>query len=215
VALPFAGVLAVLARDRRARLDQAIQLGIAAETAAADARSAVLEERMRIARDLHDVVAHHVSMIGVQAGAARVVLDRDPGKAKQALSAIESSSREAVGELHRLLDVEIHVEGDQRPLSGTVDVSAYRIVQEALTNTLKHSGASHADVHLRYLPEELELEISDDDDGTGVSTTAGGGFGLVGMRERVSLHGGTLAAGGAPGGGFVVRARLPTGDRSS
>jgi signal transduction histidine kinase len=207
------------------------------------ARRAVFEERVRIARELHDVVAHHVSMMGVQAGAARVVIDRDPARAKEALSAIETSSRQAVVELHRLLGflrqagdrddlatqpglgelpglaarmgdshltVEVSVEGEKRALPPTVDVSAFRIVQEALTNALKHSGASRADVHLRYWPDELELEIVDDGRPNGASASAPGGLGLIGMRERAGLHGGQFSAGPAPGGGFTVRVKLPT-----
>jgi len=192
---------------------------------------------------LHDVVAHHVSMMGVQAGAARVVLASDPAKAKEALASVETSSRQAVLELHRLLgflrqagdqdhlapqlglgqleslarslsgselNVEVRVEGEERSLPPMVDVSAYRIVQEALTNTLKHAGASRADVHVRYLPDELELEIVDDGCGDGAASTAPGGLGLIGMRERAALHGGQLSAGPATGGGFAVRVRLPT-----
>ena len=210
-----------------------------------NARRAVFAERVRIARELHDVVAHHVSMMGVQAGAARVVIGRDPVKSKEALASIERSSREAVLELHRLLGflrqagdpdelgpqpglaqlptlaatisdseltVDVSVEGEQRPLPPTVDVSAYRIVQEALTNVLKHAGASHAGVHLRYWPGELELEIVDDGRGNGSRSAAPGGLGLIGMRERAVLHGGELSAGSAAGGGFAVRARLPTPD---
>jgi signal transduction histidine kinase len=198
-----------------------------------NASRAVFDERVRIARELHDVVAHHVSMMGVQAGAARVVLDRDPVKTRQALASIETSSRQAVLELHRLLGflrqagdrddlapqpgldqlhelaagmtgpeltVDVRVEGEQRLVGPTVEVSAYRIVQEALTNTLKHAGASRVDVHLRYWPDELEI----------AAPRAPGGLGLIGMRERVALHGGQLAAGPAPGGGFTVRVRLPT-----
>jgi signal transduction histidine kinase len=207
------------------------------------ARHAVFEERVRIARELHDVVAHHVSMMGVQAGAARVVIDRDPVKAKEALSAIESSSRQAVAELHRLLGflrqagdrddlapqpglgqlprlaasmsdsdlaVEVSIEGESRSLPPTVDVSAYRIVQEALTNTLKHSAASRADVHVRYWPDELEVEIIDDGRPSSVPSSASGGLGLIGMRERAALHGGQLSAGPAAGGGFAVKVKLPT-----
>jgi signal transduction histidine kinase len=210
-----------------------------------NARRAVFDERVRIARELHDVVAHHVSMMGVQAGAARVVIDRDPGKAKQALASIERSSRQGVLELHRLLGflrqagdpddlapqpglgqlpglaasmsesdvtVEVCVEGEERSLPPTVEVSAYRIVQEALTNTLKHSGASRADVHLRYRPDQLEVEIIDDGNGNTVPPPMSGGLGLIGMRERASLHSGQLSAGPAPGGGFVVRVELPTPD---
>jgi signal transduction histidine kinase len=208
-----------------------------------NARRAVFEERVRIARELHDVVAHHVSMMGVQAGAARVVIDRDRAKAKEALTAIESSSRQAVAELHRLLGflrqvgdrddlapqpglgqlprlaasmsdsdlaVEVSVEGEERSLPPTVDVSAYRIVQEALTNTLKHSAASRAEVHVRYWPDELDVEIVDEGPANGGASSASGGLGLIGMRERAALHGGQLSAGPAAGGGFAVRVRLPT-----
>jgi signal transduction histidine kinase len=208
-----------------------------------NARRAVFDERVRIARELHDVVAHHVSMMGVQAGAARVVLARDPAKAKEALASVETSSRQAVLELHRLLgflrqagdeddlapqpglallgslvtsmsgselDVEVHVEGAERSLPPMVDVSAYRIVQEALTNTLKHAGASRAHVHLRFLADELELTIVDDGRGDGAVPTTTGGLGLIGMRERAALHGGQLTAGAVPGGGFAIRVRLPT-----
>jgi signal transduction histidine kinase len=200
---------------------------------------------VRIARELHDVVAHHVSVMGVQAGAARVVMARDPAKATEALSSIESSSREAVVELHRLLcflrqegdsdelgpqpglaqieglattmsdsslTVDVGVEGDERPLPPTVDISAYRIVQEALTNALKHSGASRADVRLRYRKNEIEVEVVDDGRGASRGAARNGGLGLIGMRERAALHGGILTAETAPEGGFAVRATLPTRD---
>jgi signal transduction histidine kinase len=215
----------------------------AAEQRAARAEHAVFEERVRIARELHDVVAHHVSMMGVQAGAARLVIDRDPEKAKDALSAIETSSRQAVAELHRLLGflrqagdrddvaprpglgelprlaaslrdshlaVEVSIEGEARSLPPTVDVSAYRIVQEALTNTLKHSAASRADVHVRYWPDELEVEIVDDGRPNGGASPGSAGLGLIGMRERTALHGGRLDVGPVAGGGFAVKVRLPT-----
>ncbi|MDN5931994.1 MAG: histidine kinase, partial [Pseudonocardia sp.] len=208
-----------------------------------NARRAVFDERVRIARELHDVVAHHVSMMGVQAGAARVVIGQDPVRAKEALASIESSSRQAVSELHRLLGflrqagdaddlapspglgqlhrlaasmsdsdltVAVRVEGEERPLAATVDVSAYRIVQEALTNTLKHAGASRADVCVRYWPDELEVEVVDDGHGSAGRSPAPGGLGLIGMRERAALHGGQLTAGPAAGGGYAVRVRLPT-----
>jgi signal transduction histidine kinase len=110
------------------------------------------------------------------------------------------------------LTVEVRVEGEPRPLPATVDVSAYRIVQEALTNTLKHAGASRADVHLRYWPDELEVEIVDDGRPNGGPVATSGGLGLIGMRERAALHGGQLSAGPATGGGFAVRVKLPTPD---
>jgi signal transduction histidine kinase len=207
------------------------------------ARRAVFEERVRIARELHDVVAHHVSVMGIQAGAARRVLDRHPEKATGVLSSIEASSRQAVAELHRLLGflrrsdeadslgpqpglaqlqdlvahvakgelaVGLSVEGDPRPLPPTLDVSAYRIIQEALTNSLKHSGAATAAVQVRYLPTSLEIEVLDDGmAGSGRRPYGVGGQGLIGMRERTSLHGGRLTVGPRPGGGFAVRASFP------
>jgi signal transduction histidine kinase len=234
-------------RERAAQAEAAERRATDAERGREEnARRAVFEERVRIARELHDVVAHHVSMMGVQAGAARVVIDRDPVKAKESLTAIEASSRQAVGELHRLLGflrqagdqddlaprpglsqlprlaasmsdsdlaVEVSIEGEERSLPPTIDVSAYRIVQEALTNTLKHSAASRADVHVRYWPGELEVEILDDGRGaTAVPAHGPGGLGLIGMRERAALHGGQLNAGPASGGGFAVRVKLPTPD---
>jgi signal transduction histidine kinase len=234
-------------RERSAEAAQSEERALEAERKREErARQAVLAERVRIARELHDVVAHHVSMMGVQAGAARVVIDRDPGEAKAALSAIETSSRQAVAELHRLLGflrqrgdeddlapqpgveqlgplvasingtqlaVDLTIEGDPRSLPHMVNVSAYRIVQESLTNTLKHARASHATVHLRYWPDELEIEVVDD--GRSAHNGRGqrdGGLGLIGMRERAALHGGRLTAGAAPAGGFAVRVRLPTPD---
>jgi signal transduction histidine kinase len=234
-------------RERSALAASAEQRALDAERKREEnARRAVFAERVRIARELHDVVAHHVSMMGVQAGAARLVIDRDRDKAKDALGAIEQSSRHAVAELHRLLGflrqdgdedglapqpgvgqlerlvasmgdtqlaVVISVEGEVRALPQMVDVSAYRIVQEALTNTLKHARASHAEVHLRYWPDELEVEVVDDGRGThNGKAHRDGGLGLIGMRERATLHGGRLTAEAAPGGGFAVRVRLPTPD---
>jgi signal transduction histidine kinase len=213
------------------------------ERAEFDARRAIVDERVRIARELHDVVAHHVSLVGVQAGATRMVLDRDPAKAKETLTSIESTSREAVRELHQLLGflrqaddpddlgpqpglgrldelasamsgselvVEVTIEGEPLALAPTVDASAYRIVQEALTNTLKHARASRAEVHLRYRSGEVEIAILDDGHPhAGGPTSAGAGLGLIGMRERAALHGGRLTTGTRAGGGFEVRATLP------
>lgn len=209
-----------------------------------NARRAVFDERVRIARELHDVVAHHVSLMGVQAGAARLIMNRDPDRASAALASIEASSRQAVEELHRLLGflrqsgdadelsprpgldqlpdlatsmatsglaVTVACEGDPRSLPPTVDVSAYRIVQEALTNTLKHAHAARATVCVRYLPTAVQIDVLDD--GRARPHTAvgqRGGLGLIGMRERAALHGGHLAAHPRDGGGFVVQATLPT-----
>jgi signal transduction histidine kinase len=210
-----------------------------------NARRAVLEERVRIARELHDVVAHHVSVMGVQAGAARRVMVRQPDKAEAVLSSIEQSSRQAVVELYRLvgflrradqpdelapqpdlaqlgvlvaqtrqagLSVELSVEGKQRPLPPTLEVSAYRVIQEALTNALKHSDGKTATVRVDYTDAVLEIEVRDDGKGAERPAEKGvGGHGLIGMRERVGLHGGHLSVGGDPAGGFAVRATFPLG----
>ena len=241
---PFAAVLIAVAllaitRGFTSERSQRIQ---ERERAAQDARRALVDERVRIARELHDVVAHHVSLIGVQAGAARFVLGRDPEQARKTLTSIEASSREAVAQLHQLLGflrqagdaddlgpqpglaqlpalaaamsasqlvVDACVEGKPYPLAPTVDASAYRIVQEALTNTLKHAGASRVEVRLRYLPGEIELEIVDDGRGKVTASSPSGGLGLIGMRERAILHGGQLSTGPRACGGFAVRATLP------
>jgi signal transduction histidine kinase len=214
-----------------------------------NARRAVLDERVRIARELHDVVAHHVSVMGIQAGAARRTLTKSPERAEEALSAIEATSRTAVLELHRLLGflrqeadtvelapqpslrqlddliaqmreaglpVEVRIEGEERPLAPSVDLSAYRIVQEALTNVLKHAGRAKAAVTVRYCPNAVEIEIVDDGRGpANGARPAEGGKGLIGMRERVSLLGGSLSVGHHPGVGFSVRAHLPLQDAPS
>jgi signal transduction histidine kinase len=208
-----------------------------------NARRAVLDERIRIARELHDVVAHHVSVMGVQAGAARRVMDRRPEKAQEVLTSIEESSRQAVDELHRLLgflrradqadglapqpdlaqlpdlvaqasqghlQVELNVEGDVHEVPRTLQVSAYRVIQEALTNAIKHSGGSRATVRLRYTPTAVEVEVLDDGSHRDEPRPAGvNGHGLIGMRERVGLHGGHLRAGARPEGGFAVHATFP------
>ncbi|MBT0773814.1 sensor histidine kinase [Kineosporia sp. J2-2] len=219
------------------------------------ARRAVLAERVRIARELHDVVAHHVSLMGVQAGAARRVLDRDPELTRRTLGVIEESGRSAVEEMRRLLVVlrdpddsptvddekpgvppspgtdalpqllesaaspglatHFTVVGTPVPLTAAVSVSLYRIAQEALTNALKHAGASRIDARLRYLAEAVELELVDDGRGAGLPGSQGSGLGQVGMRERVDLHGGTLDIGRRPEGGYRVRARLPLVRHSS
>jgi signal transduction histidine kinase len=203
---------------------------------------AILAERVRIARELHDSVAHHVSVMGVQAAASRRVLDRDPAKARTALGAIEQSARSAVDELRRMLGLlrqpggaeperppatdgvdrvpelldaaraaglrtHLGVYGDPVPLPGTVSHTAYRIVQEAVTNTVKHAGATALDVRIRYLASELEIDVSDDGRVAGPPNPTG--LGLVGMRERVAAHDGDLETGPRTGGGFRVRARLP------
>ena len=206
-------------------------------------REAVAAERSAIARELHDVVAHHMSVMVVQAGAARAVSGSDPAATAEALRQIEASGRTGLAEMRRLLEVlkaeeygdgrapqpglarldelldamrasglpvETVVEGTPRPLPPGVDLSAYRIVQEALTNVLRHAGGASARVLVRYEADALELEIADDGPGPPDDPEASGGHGLIGMRERVQLFGGVLEAGPRPGGGFLVRARLPS-----
>lgn len=208
-------------------------------------------ERASIARELHDVISHSVSVMVIQAGAAEQVLESSPARARQSMLAVQELGRSTVGELRRMLgilrdqpeelalnpqpglaalprllrqlgeaglDVKAHIEGAPVPLPPGVDLSAYRIVQEALTNTLRHARPGHArparaEVRLRYFPDALELEINDD--GGIASRDAGKGHGLVGMRERAALYGGTFNAGPRPGGGYRVRTRLPLGGDSS
>jgi signal transduction histidine kinase len=208
------------------------------------AQRAVTAERTRIARELHDVVAHSVSVMVVQAGAARRVLRAEPAKAEEALASVEQVGRQSLNELRRLLGVlrrdddrsfgrtpqpsiealgdllnstrkaglPVHftVEGTPRPVPPGVDLSAYRIVQEALTNALKHAGPATAAVHLRYDADDLHVVVTDDGRGSGaIANGDGDGKGLVGMKERVTMCGGELTAGHLPEGGFAIRARLP------
>jgi signal transduction histidine kinase len=198
------------------------------------AGKALTDERLRIARELHDVVAHNLSLIAVQAGNAAHV--RSPEHAYQALEVISETSRAALTEMRGLLGVlrsdadltpspglgglaelagraslagvrvSLDVRGDTAVPEG-VGLSVYRIVQEAVTNTLKHAHASTVDVRVRYLARELEVDVADD--GRGGPADSSGGLGLIGMRERVAVHDGTVEAGPRPGGGFRVRARLP------
>jgi signal transduction histidine kinase len=209
-------------------------------------RAAVAGERRRIARELHDVVAHNVSVMNVLAAGARRTVGRDPAVADEALHTLEHTGRATLREMRHLLDVlrvdddpdtcpdepqpgiaalqalvdqvreaglpvDLILSGQPHALSPGVDLSAYRIVQEALTNTLKHAGRARATVRLDYQPDGLLVEVTDDGRGVGaaLSTSDHSGHGLVGMRERVTLYDGTLHLGGRPGGGFVVRARLP------
>jgi signal transduction histidine kinase len=199
-----------------------------------EAARAVAEEQSRIARELHDVIAHSLSVIVVQAAAARDVFDARPDRARNALDEIETTGRGALAELRRLLgtvrgeyapqpglerlddlvaqvrtaglDVIVSIEGQPRPLPAGVDLSAYRIVQEALTNTLKHADATRADIEVRFGRDELDLEIRDDGRGNGGGD--GTGSGLIGMRERVATYGGSLDAGPAQNG-WSVKARFP------
>ncbi|GAA3741134.1 histidine kinase [Plantactinospora mayteni] len=212
---------------------------------AENAERAVTQERVRIARELHDVVAHHVSVMGVQASASRRVMDKDPDKAKTALAAVEQSARTAVDELRRMLGVlrdagaadgalgygleqvdsllqgardaglavEYTIYGTPVPVPESVSLAGYRVVQEAMTNTIKHARASAVDVRIRYLRREVEVEVTDDGR-TGLAavparSVGSTGLGLIGMRERVAAHDGSLEVGARAGGGFRVRARFP------
>jgi signal transduction histidine kinase len=252
----FAGVVLIglwwvgdVVRDREARI-------VAYEEATArqeaerrhDAAQAASAERARIARELHDVIAHNVSVMVVQAAAASSVLDRDPEAARRSLGAIETTGREALTEMRRLLGVlrrddeplsdpqpslarlpqlvdemraaglpvTLTIEGDAPRLPPGVDLSAYRVIQEALTNVLRHAGPSPTAVALRYRADVIELEVTDDGSaGAGRDRVddapAVGGHGLAGMRERVDLVHGQLEAGPLGNGGFRILARLPTG----
>lgn len=206
-------------------------------------REAIIDERRRIAREMHDVVAHSVSVMVVQAGAARRILDSKPSQARDALSSIETTGRQALAEMRRLtgvlrreehadktpqpglsyleklieqtreagLPVEVTVQGQPYELPQGADLSAFRIVQEALTNSLKHAGPSHATVCITYSSSKLELRVTDDGRGAAERLSNGSmdGHGLVGMRERVAMFGGELKTGPLPGGGYEVKATLP------
>jgi signal transduction histidine kinase len=224
-------------RDREAAEMRAI---LAERERDAAARIAVAEERARIARELHDIVAHAVSVMVLQVGAVRHKLPEALDDDREALDRVEQAGRTALTDMRRLLGamrrdgdgldlapqpglekldsladevsraglpVRLHVDGRAFALPRAIDLSAYRIIQEGLTNALKHAQASNADVTVRYAPGELELEVRDD--GVGTTATDGLGHGLVGIRERVTIYGGELTAGRANGRGFVVRARLP------
>ena len=219
------------ARERAAELERARE---------ELARRAVVGERLRIARELHDVVAHSMSIIAVQSGVGAHVLDSQPEEARKALAAVEATSRQALTEMRRLLGVlrevepsgslapspglaevdglaadvaragarvEVRIEGTRPELPLGLDLSAYRIVQEALTNVVRHAGPATARVRIRYAPGTVDIEVVDD--GRGAGTERGDGHGIVGMRERAALYGGSLDAGPLPGGGFRVAVRLP------
>jgi signal transduction histidine kinase len=209
------------------------------------ARAAVAEERIRIARELHDVIAHCVSVMTVQATAARLLLDDEPERAREPLLAVEDTGRQTLAEMRTLLGilrknmdetgpkpqprmadlgallerckgaglpVDLDVQGEPEVLTPGVDLAAYRVVQEALTNAIKHAGPAHASVTVRYGDHALDLEIVDD--GKAAPVADGHGHGLVGMRERVVLYGGQFEAGPRASGGYAVHARLPLESRS-
>jgi signal transduction histidine kinase len=228
------------ARQRREGIEAAEARATALErTRAAEADRAVVEERNRIARELHDVVAHHVSMMVVQAEAGPVAVGRDDARAVQAFDTISATGRQALTEMRRLLgvlradaaslapqpgaeripelvdgvraaglDVSLEVTGTPGPLPPAVDLSAYRLLQEALTNALRHAGPARVTARVAYGPDAVEISVVDDGLGTAEAGPAAG-HGLVAMRERVGLVGGSVAAGPEPGGGWAVRARLP------
>jgi signal transduction histidine kinase len=227
-------------RARAAQVEAADQRATQAERERESAaRVAVAEERARITRELHDIVAHAVSVMVLQVGAVRHNLPATFTADKDALAGVEQAGRAALAEMRRLLgalhddgpDVELapqpgldsldalvekvrraglpvrlRVEGNAFPLPRAIELSAYRIVQEGLTNSLKHAHASHADVTVRYRPDELEVNVVDD--GAGAATSDGLGHGLVGIRERVKIYGGEMTARTVPEGGFVLCARL-------
>jgi signal transduction histidine kinase len=263
--LDAVGVVAVLAqfaaglaigvalRSRRVATEaRVLEAEERAEVERQSAARALAEERLRIAQELHDVVAHSMSVIAVQAGVGAHVLDSRPDQARAALDAISSTSRGTLSEMRRLLGVlrdsegarshapapalsdlpqlvedvrnagvpvTLRVEGSSDRTHAGVELSAYRVVQEALTNVIKHAGTPDVvTVTVRHLPGALAVEVVDDGRGLaahprdGVASTDGSGQGLVGMRERVELWGGELSVGPAPGGGYRVKALLPYGD---
>lgn len=205
-------------------------------------RQAATEERTRIARELHDVVAHSVSVMVIQTGAARRVAARDRAAAVEAMEAVERCGRDALLDLRRMIGVlrrdeldltsdvspglaqldrladraraagmpvQVRVDGDPRPLPSALDLVTYRIVQEALTNAIKHAGPARARVVVAFGTDALELEVVDTGDGHGQDAVESGGQGLIGMQERLALYGGRLEAGHSPGGGFRVHALIP------
>jgi signal transduction histidine kinase len=207
-----------------------------------EARRRTSEERMRVARELHDVLAHNISLINVQAGVALHLMDEQPQQARTALTAIKQASKDALGELRSVLEVlrrsgeeeprtpqpgldelddlvsragaaglEVTVETDGRPreLPAEVDLAAFRIVQEAVTNVARHAGQSRATVRVAYGEHDLTVQVDDNGSGATPDTTSGGGSGIAGMRERTAALGGRLEVGPRQGGGFRVRAQLP------
>jgi signal transduction histidine kinase len=236
--------VAGLALRERAEQAEAAEMRatVAEREREAAARVAVAEERSRIARELHDIVAHAVSVMVLQIGAVRHKLPEALRDDKDALTGVERAGRTALAEMRLLLGamrrdgdavelgpqpgldgldslvgevgraglpVRVHLDGDRVPLPRAIDLSAYRIVQEGLTNALKHAHASHAEVTVRCSSKELQLEIRDD--GRGATTTDGLGHGLVGIRERVKIYGGEMTTGTATGGGFILSTSLPLG----
>jgi signal transduction histidine kinase len=231
---------------QRERAEQAVRAEERARHAERDrevaARISVAEERARIARELHDIVAHAVSVMVLQVGAVRHRMPDALREDVEALRGVEETGRSALGEMRRMLGamrrgdggpelapqpglgrldvlleetrraglpVELHIDGEPFALPVAIDLSAYRIVQEGLTNALKHARAREAHVHIGYAADELRIQVSDDGDGAADPIAAGAGHGLVGVRERVKLYGGEMSAGAANGGGFRLTTSLP------
>jgi signal transduction histidine kinase len=238
IVLVAAALLGDSLRSRRAYVsaieEKAARLERERET---EAQRAAAEEQARIARELHDVIAHALSVIVVQAGAADDAFEFDPLRAREPIRAVDRAARAALADLRRVLgivqdagsyapqpslgeldrlvesvratglDVELEIDGPRQALPAAVDLSAYRIVQEALTNSLKHAGAQRIRIRVRY-GDDLQLEVRDD--GVGATTSTNGtGNGIVGMRERVALLGGRFDAGPEAGGGYRVAAAIP------
>jgi len=232
-------VLVTVAEIGRTRAERMRQM---ARVRAEEARRRASEERLRIARELHDVLAHNISLINVQAGVALHLMDERPEQARTALTAIKQASKEALGELRSVLgvlrqvdetpprapapsvarleglvsrasaaglQVRTEVEGTPRALPAGVDLAAFRIVQEALTNVARHAGPATATIRVRYGDRDLTVQVDDNGNGAAQGGTPGGGNGIPGMRERAAALGGELEAGPRPGGGFRVLARLP------
>jgi signal transduction histidine kinase len=233
-----------LRRSER-RAAASLERAVAAEvTAAEQAKTAIAQERARIARELHDIVTHSVSVMVVQAGAAELVVDDDPEYTRNALRSIRLTGKEALEEMRRVvtilregeeeggrrpqpgveaiatladevrtvgLDVDLTTEGEPQPLPPGLDLAAYRIVQEALTNVRRHADATRAEVLLRYGDGQVLVEVHDD--GRGAAAASPGGHGLIGMRERVALYGGRVETVSDTGSGFTVRAVLPVAAR--
>jgi signal transduction histidine kinase len=244
VLLSVLGMVAwVVGRALSERGRRAAELELRADRLERAHESAVAEERARIARELHDVIAHSVSVMTVQAGAARLLLDDDPERARSSLLSVENTGRQALADMRRLLGIlrsadegaaltpqpgiddvpalveqmraaglraKLSIEGKRTQLAAGVDLTAYRIVQEALTNALKHAGPAPARVAVRYGRERLDVEVVNEGPLRGNGTP---GHGLIGMRERVALYGGTLSAAPTAEGGFRVHAQLPVEPR--
>jgi signal transduction histidine kinase len=233
------GTVAEIARIRRERRLEMERMR------AEEARRRASDERLRIARELHDVLAHNISLINVQAGVALHLIDEQPEQARTALAAIKQASKETLGELRSVLSilrqvdedaprapapsvarldalisnasaaglqVRTEVTGTPRTLPAGVDLAAFRIIQEALTNVTRHAGKATATIRVGYGERDLTVQVEDDGNGSGQGSTSGGGNGIPGMRERASALGGELQAGPRPGGGFRVLARLPLND---